>query len=83
MRPKLVPQRVLFRLLAAALVLLIASSVSVGLGQLLVAVGDTAGGSVFRYVALACGTLLVIDLVCLVFAQALRSLGDDDTPEEP
>ncbi len=79
----LVPQRVLFRLLAAALVLLIAGAVSLGLGQLLAALGDAAGSTVLRYVALACGALLVTDLVCLLLAQTLRSLTeDDDTPEE-
>jgi hypothetical protein len=83
MRPQLVPKRVLFLLLAAALVLLIGGAVSLGLGQLLAALGDTAGGTVFGYVALACGALLATDLVCLVLAQALRALGeDDDTPEE-
>ena len=83
MRRPLVPQRLLFLLLAAALVLLIAGAVSVGLAQLLTALGDAPGGTVLRYVALTFGALLVTDLVCLVLAQALRSLGeDDDTPEE-
>ena len=83
MRRQLVPQRLLFLLLAAALVLLIAGAVSVGLGQLLTALGDAPGGTVLRYVALTFGALLVTDLVCLVLAQALRSLAeDDDTPEE-
>jgi ABC-type hemin transport system substrate-binding protein len=83
MRPQLAPKRVLFLLLAAALVLLIAGAVSAGLGQLLAALGDAAAATVLGYVALACGALLVIDLVCLVLAQTLRSLGeDDDTPEE-
>jgi hypothetical protein len=83
MRRHLVPQRLLFLLLAAALVLLIGCAVSLGLGQLLTALGDAPAGSVLRYVALAFGALLVTDLVCLVLAQAVRSLGeDDDTPEE-
>jgi hypothetical protein len=83
MRRHLVPQRLLFLLLAAALVLLIGCAVSLGLGQLLTALDDHGGGRVLRYVALTLGALLVTDLVCLVLAQALRSLGeDDDTPEE-
>jgi len=82
MRHKLVPQRVLFLLIAVALVLLISGFVSSGFGKLLAAMGDQPGGLVFEYVALGCGALLVIDLVCLVLAQAVNSLTEGDGPPD-
>jgi len=82
MPKRLVPHNVLLLLVAAAIGLLIASSVGVGLGELLVKLGDATGGRVLKYIALACGVLLVIDLVCLVLAQALNSLGDADEPPD-
>jgi len=82
MRKRLVPHNVLLPLVAAAIALLIASSVGVGLGELLIKLGDATGGKVLKYIALACGVLLVIDLVCLVLAQALNSLGDTDEPPD-
>ena len=79
---RLVPHTILLLLLAAAIALLIASLVGVGLGELLLKLGDATGGTVLKYVALACGVLLVIDLVCLVLAQALNSLTDSDEPPD-
>ena len=41
--------------------------------------GDTVGGVVLRYVALAGGIIWVVVLLGLVFAQAIRALaGPDD-----
>lgn len=82
MPKRLVPHTVLLLLVAAAIALLIASSVGVGLGELLVKLGDATGGKVLKYIALACGVLLVIDLVCLVLAQAVNSLADSDEPPD-
>ncbi len=82
MPKRLVPHTVLLLLVAAAIALLIASSVGVGLGELLVKLGDAGGGKVLKYIALACGVLLVIDLVCLVLAQAVNSLADTDEPPD-
>ena len=82
MPKRLVPQTVLLLLVAAAIALLIASSIGVGLGELLVKLGDGTGGKVLKYIALACGVLLVIDLVCLVLAQAVNSLADTDEPPD-
>lgn len=82
MPKRLVPHNLLLLLIVAAIGLLIASSVGVGLGELLVKLGDATGGKVLKYVALACGVLLVIDLVCLVLAQAVNSLADSDEPPD-
>ena len=82
MPKRLVPQTVLLLLVAAAVALLIASLVGVGLGELLVKLGDASGGKALKYIALACGGLLVIDLVCLVLAQAVNSLADTDEPPD-
>jgi hypothetical protein len=82
MPKRLIPQRVFLLLLAAAIALLIASSVSVGLGELLRKLGDETGGKVLKYIALGCGVLLVIDLVCLVLAQAVNAVADDEGPPD-
>ena len=82
MQKRLIPRRVLLLLLAAAITLLLASSIGVGLGDLLTKLGDAPGGRVLKYIALACGVLLVIDLVCLVLAQALNAVMDSDEPPD-
>jgi hypothetical protein len=84
MRKKLVPQRVVLLLIAAAVVLLVGGFATLGLGELLAALDDAeVGGRVAKWIALAFGVLFVIDLVCLVLAQGLNSLSEnDDSPEE-
>ena len=82
MRQRLIPQRVLFLLVAVAVVLLIGAAVMFGLAELLAALGDAAGSVVLKYVALACGGLVATDLICLVLAQAVNSLADPDEPPD-
>ena len=82
MRQKLVPQRVLLLLIAVAVILLIAGFVTFSLRELLAATGDLTGATVAGYAALVCGVLFAIDLVCLVLAQALNSVADDEDPPE-
>jgi hypothetical protein len=66
----------MLRLIAAVLVLPIAAMMIVGVAALLTKMGDAAGGTVLSYIALGCGILWAIGLVCLVVVQALNSLGD-------
>jgi hypothetical protein len=82
MRQSLVSQRVLFLLVALAIVLLIGTVVIFGLAELLAALGDAAGSAVLKYVALTCAGLLATDLICLVLAQAVNSLADTDEPPD-
>jgi hypothetical protein len=82
MRRRLISQRVLFGLIAAAAILIIGGFVALALGRLLEALGDQPGSRALDYVALACGALFVIDLVCLVLAQALNGLDNPDDPPD-
>jgi len=82
MRQKLIPQRVLFFLIAAAFILLISGFVALGLGALLAALHDDLGSKVVNYLALGCGALFVIDLLCLILAMAVNSLADPDGPPD-
>jgi len=82
MRHKLISQRVLFGLIAAAVILMIGGFVTLALGRLLEALGDQAGSGFLDYVALACGALFLVDLICLVLAQALNGLDNPDDPPD-
>ena len=66
--------KALLPLIAALVVLPIGISVLVAVSALLVAMGDATGGVVVRYVALACGILWVIGLICLVLLQGFHAL---------
>lgn len=82
MHQRLVPQGVLLVLLASAIMLLVALALLAGLSRLLAATGDAAGSLVLDYIALACGAILVFDLVVLVLVLSLNALaGGDDRPE--
>ena len=61
-------------MIAALLVLPIGISVLVAASALLATMGDTTGGVVLRYLALACGILWVIGLICLVLLQGFHAL---------
>jgi len=69
-------------LIALAVVLLISGLVTLGLGELLGALGDELGSKVMKYIALGCGLLCVVDLICLVLAQAVNSLAENDQPPD-
>ena len=68
------PSKALLPVIAALVVLPIGISVLVAASALLVTMGDATGGVVLRYVALACGILWVIGLICLVLLQGLHAL---------
>ena len=71
-----------FRLLvAAAIVLMITICVIWAVSLLLGEMGDTPGQRALRYVALAAGVLVVVDLICLVLAQGLNALDQKDKGE--
>ena len=72
---KSVPSKVLLGLIVAGLVLPMTICVVVALAWLLPAMGDSQGGKVLSYVALALGIVWIVVLIALVLVQAIRSLG--------
>jgi len=78
MSRKPVPSKVLLALMVAGLVLPMTICVVLALASLLAAMGDTLGGAVLRYVALAGGIVWIVVLVSLIFVQALHALGRSD-----
>ena len=81
MQQRLIPHRFVLLLIATALLLPITICVVFGVAALLEAMGDTAGGGCLYRVALGCGILWAIDLICLVLVQAIGSLKGPDEPE--
>lgn len=79
MSRKPAPQWAVMLLTAGALLMPIAVLVVLGTGELLAAMGDETGGTVFRRVALVGGVLWVIDLLGLLLVLAVNSLGNDDS----
>ncbi|MHC4401461.1 MAG: hypothetical protein ACYTG0_17455 [Planctomycetota bacterium] len=84
MRRNPLRQLVLPLLIAAAVFLLISVAVLVALAELLATMGDAGGvPKVLKYIALGIGTLLVVDLVCLILVQGISLVGGDrDSPDE-
>ena len=68
------PSKAILPLIAALLVLPISISVLVAVSALLVAMGDATGGVVVKYVALSCGILWLVGLICLVLLQGFYAL---------
>ncbi len=68
----------LLALMVVGLLLPIAICVVLALASLLVAMNDTVGGAVLRYVALAGGVVWIVVLVSLIFVQAIHALGRSD-----
>jgi len=78
MHQPLITQRLTLLLLAATIVLPVAICVVLGVAALLNAMGDAVGGAALRGVALGCGILWAVDLICLVLVLAIRALGETD-----
>lgn len=82
MRERPVPGSVVLLLLVGALMLPVAISLLFGLGRLLAAMGDSVGGAVLDWIALAAGILWSLDLVGLILVQAINSLAGSDGPRD-
>ena len=80
---KPIHSRAILPLTAALVVLPIAISVLLAVSALLAAMGDTSGGVVLKYLALACGLLWIVGLVCLVLVEGLLLLDSSPPPAEP
>jgi hypothetical protein len=83
MQQPLVSQRIALALLAGTIILPIAICVILGIATLLATMGDHTGGSVLGYVALACGIVWVVNLICLVLALAINAMKDQDKSDGP
>ena len=68
-------------LVAAACILPVAIAIVLAVGRLLGAMQDASGAAVLDRVALAIGILWAIDLVCLLVAQGINSLGPPSDPQ--
>ena len=80
MNRKPIPPRIVVALLAAGVILPIAISVILAVSAFVSGMGDSVGGKVLQSVALGCGILWAIDLVCLVLALGLNWLSDASGP---
>ncbi len=74
MHQRLIPQGVLFLLVALALLFAIGFGLLMAVGRILGAMGDLGGAVVVDYMALGCGVLFVFDLILLVLVLGLRSV---------
>jgi hypothetical protein len=78
MNRRMIPARVLLSLVIVAVLLPVTLCVVLGVAALLTQMGDTAGGVFLCRIALGGGILWVIDLISLVLALAIGSLGGPD-----
>jgi hypothetical protein len=83
MHQPLIPHRLVVALIAVGLLLPITICVVFGVAALLEAMGDSVGGGVLHRLALGCGILWAIDLICLVLTLAIGTLRGPDEPDEP
>ena len=82
MHRPLIPHWIVLALVATTLLLPITICVVFGVAALLDAMGDSAGGAVLYRIALGCGILWVIDLICLVVVLAIGTLRGPDGPQQ-
>jgi len=71
----MLPARTLLYLVVAALALPVVVTVVAGASLLLAGLGDENGAAVLRFIAVATGVVWLLDLVGLVIALAVQSLG--------
>ena len=77
MTKKPIPPRILAVLVAVAAVLTVALTILLLAGHLFGRMGDEGGRAVMDSIAIGIGLFWIIDLVCLLFALGINSLGDD------
>jgi hypothetical protein len=82
MANRILPPRLFLVLAAVALVLVVSIAVVLGFGALLGAMDDEIGSLVLRWVAAGLGIVLVVDLICLALALAVRAAANGEEPPE-
>lgn len=82
MTPKPIPPRIFLLLTAAAFLLLVALAVVLGVGAVLGAMDDPGGQAIMNGVALGCGIVLAVDLICLVLALGLNAFAEPPEPPD-
>jgi len=80
---RVLPKSVLLVLLAVGIIAPIGICVLLGLAGLLGTTGDAPGSFVVGWIARALGVVWVLDLICLVLAQAVETLVNREEPPEP
>ncbi len=78
----MISRSVLTILVTAACVLPVTIVVVMGVGRLLGAMEDAPAAAVLDRIALGAGILWAIDLLCLVLAQGINSLGPPSVPHD-
>lgn len=78
----MVPRRLLFLLVVALPVLVVAFAVLMGAEALARATGDAVGASVLFYVAMSALMLLVVDLVLMVAVLGVAALAERESRED-
>lgn len=81
--PPLIPHRVILALVVTTIFLPITICVVIGVAALLEGMGDISGGYALHRIALGCGILWVIDLVCLLLVLSIGTLRGPDEPSGP
>jgi hypothetical protein len=82
MHQPLIPHRTVLALIATAILLPITICVVIGVAALLQAMGDSLGGVVLHRIALGCGILWGVNLICLVLLLAIGTLRGPDEPDK-
>jgi len=82
MQQPLIPQRAVFAVLLAAVLLPITICVVLAVAVLLDRMGDTFGGVLLDRLAILRGIVWVVDLISLVLLQAVGTLKDHNDPDE-
>jgi hypothetical protein len=83
MRQPLIPHRIVIALVVATIFLPITICVVVGVAALLTEMGDIAGGASLHRIALGCGILWAIEMICLLLVLAIGTLRGPDEPDSP
>ena len=83
MHHPLISHRVVLGLVVTTILLPITICVVIGVGALLEGMGDVAGGTALHRIALGCGIVWVIDLICLLLVLAIGTLRGPDEPDRP
>ncbi len=79
----MISRNLLIRLLFIAIGLPVVMVVTGATAALLSSMGDLAGAKVLWYIALATGILWLVNLVLLIVAHAIRTLGKDNSTDPP
>ncbi len=73
-----IPQSAIALAISGAIILPIAICLILGVASLLSAMGDSSGGGVLHWIALACGIIWALDLILLLLALGINAMSGPD-----